>query len=73
MVKNGGRLKSNPVFLPHETFKNPNSDCVGVESKGRGAGPVLAHPPTTPIPLYGPGWRRVNVWSVGAVLGHPPR
>ena len=42
---------STPVFLPHEPFKNPNSDCVGVESRrGRGAGPELAHPPTTPIP-----------------------
>ena len=25
MEKNGGRLKSTSVFLPHETFKNPNS------------------------------------------------
>ena len=25
MEKNRGRLKSTPVFLPHETFKNSNS------------------------------------------------
>ena len=28
MEKNGGRLKSIPDFLPHEMFKNPNSDCL---------------------------------------------
>ena len=28
MEKNGGRLKSIPDFLPHEMFKNPNSDRI---------------------------------------------
>ena len=44
-------------------------DCVGVESRGRGAGLVLpsalAHSLTTPIP-HAPG---VHMWSVGAAGG----
>ena len=53
---------STPVFLPHETFKNPNSDCVGVESRrGRGAGPELVYPPTTPIPHARPAWGKYVV------------
>ena len=28
--KNGGRLKSTPVFLPPETFKNPSSELTAL-------------------------------------------
>ena len=35
MEKNGDRLKSIPDFLPHEMFKNPNSDCL-TEQAARG-------------------------------------
>ena len=30
MEKNGGRLKYTPVFLYHETFKNPNSGFLSL-------------------------------------------
>ena len=30
-------------------------DCVGGESRGRGASTALAYPPTTPIPQARPG------------------
>ena len=53
------------------SFENPTSDCVGVESRERGAGLVLPWRTLRPPPFPTPGGRGVHMWSVGAAPTPP--